>query len=125
MSTPSAIYVDPVVISTRISAIHGEMAWRMPVPEKPSLYDIVMQGYAAICYDGNRNPRCGACVGCKKLTTHAWRIHPIGFTVAACTGECAADKVERIWTDATPDCAMFFRFRGKQALRMAFGEDAA
>lgn len=117
--------IDAVVITARLSAISGEMAWRMPVPATPSLLDIAMQGYAVVCYDGNRAPRMAPCVGCKRKISHAWRVHPIGFTVPACTGDCAADRIETIWSETRPeDLNLYYRVRGERARRMAFGEVA-
>ena len=116
--------LDAVIITARMTAIEGQSVWRMPLPATPSLLDIVTQGYALICYDGSRAPRSAKCVGCYKQTSHAWRIHPIGFTVAACTGDCAADKIERLWAEATETGAIHIRVHGDEARSMA-GLDAA
>lgn len=114
-----AITIDPVIITARVDAIEGGMSWTMPVPKTPSLMDIATQGYAAICYDGSRAPKMAACIYCRKLTSHAWRIHPVNFTVAACTGDCVADKVQDIWDK--DEGLVCIRVRGEQALTMLFG----
>lgn len=98
------------VITARYEAIEGHMRWASPRTETPCMADVITQGYVAIQFDGDRTPRRAKCVGCRKLASKAWHITPIDFTVAACSGDCVADAVEKLWRDA-----ICVRVRGRQA----------
>lgn len=98
------------VITARLDAVNGDMTWQSPAMSQPCLLDIVLQGHAAIRFDGNRAPRMKKCVGCSKQSTFAWHVHPINFVVPGCNADHVADAIEKLWGDAV--CV---RIRGDQA----------
>ncbi len=108
------------VITARIDAIEGKSQWRCAPQEKPILADIVKSGHALIRFDGDRSPKIQKCVSCYALTSLAWHIMPINFTVAACCGSCVADCVDVLWGEAseTGKPVMTLRRRGLTAENM-------
>lgn len=103
-------------------AIAGAIPWTAPVSANPTLLDITEVGHAAIRFDGDRAPSIQNCVGCKAITSLAWRISPINFTVAACCGDCVADRIEKEWAEH-PGASIFLRRRGDVAEAMCTAFD--
>lgn len=108
------------IVMARLAAIDGEMNWQVPPMTTPCLADVVLQGHAAILYDGNRAPKSAPCVSCKRLTSKAWYIHPIDFTVPGCDGEHVADAIEKLWQDT-----YVIRVTGERAKRMIHRAEVA
>lgn len=106
------------VITARIDAIEGKTPWACDPTEKPILADVIKSGYALITFDGDRSPKVQKCVSCHALTSLAWHIMPINFTVAACCGSCVADSVDVLWGEASEQPVITLRRRGLTAENM-------
>lgn len=91
-----------------------------PVEGPVTMESIANHKYAIIRYDGDRKPRIGDCAACKKPSSLAWYIAPLGITVCGCSAECIADKVESYWE--RPEGNIVRRIGGEEALRLVYND---